>query len=208
MFAKWFRFLEQISKRKSKSWDFIATGKSVSFHGWDKISFKIAWLLSQALFCVAKVSCNTGWQITRRLTLNTPSVVGFRSQRRCAAKLNSLKYNVIRDAFNYTIYSYSWQQTYVGRKQANKTTERKYTTLKLKNKQKSSLHEAESFNYSHISSKDLDSIPRNWIIVQVCPRSEGCQCCENQTLNGPLFLLQSLCGFKCLLPEALPQRST
>lgn len=38
---------------------------------------------------------------------------------------------------------------------------------------------------------------------------KGARCsCENQTLNGrPMFLLQSFCGFKCLLLEALPQRS-
>lgn len=47
------------------------------------------------------------------------------------------------------------------------------TTTNLKTK--SSLHEAESFNYPNISSKDLDFIHRNWIIVHVCPRSEECQ---------------------------------
>lgn len=129
----------------------------------------MAWLLSQAIFCYVKVSCNTGWWIIRRLTLNTPSVVGFLSQRRCRAKVNSLKYNVIRDAFNCSIYSYSsWQQTYIGRKHANKTTKRKYTTTNLKTK--CSLREAESFNYSNISSKDLDFIHRNSIIAHVHPK--------------------------------------
>lgn len=100
--------------------------------------------------------------------------MGFLSQRRCRAKVNSLKYNVIRDAFNCSCYSYaSWQQTYTGRKHANKTIKRKYTTTNFKTK--SSLHEAESFNYSNISSKDLDFNHRNWIIVHVCPRSEECQ---------------------------------
>lgn len=121
-----------------------------------------------------KVSWNTEWWIIRRLALNIPSVVSFLSQRKCTAKVNSLKYNVTRDAFHWSIYSCSsGKQTYTGRKW---TDERlvKYITSNFK-KKKSFLFEAESLNYSKISSKDSDIICRNWIIVHVRPRSEVCQ---------------------------------
>lgn len=182
--------LEQISKSKSKSLDFITTGKLVPFHWWDKISIKIAWLLSQAIFCYGKVSCSTGWWIIRRLALNTPSAVFFLSQIRCTTKVNSLKYNVIRDAFNYSIYSYfSFQQTHIGKKCADK---RKY--IISNSKPNSFLHEAESFNYLKTFSKDLNFIHRNWIIVHVWPRSEMCQVLlwKPASNGSPTFSFQSL----------------
>lgn len=95
----------------------------------------------------------------------------FLSQIRCTTKVNSLKCNVIRDAFNYSIYSYfSLQQTHIGKKCADK---RKY--IISNSKPNSFLHEAESFNYLKTFSKDLNFIHRNWIIVHVWPRSEVCQ---------------------------------
>lgn len=63
-----------------------------------------------------------------------------------------------------------------------------------------------------ISSKDLDCIHGNWVIQSRCAQEAKCaRCCyENQQLKGssPTFFLQSLCGFTCLLFEALPQSST
>lgn len=88
--------------------------------------------------------------------------------------MNSLRYNVNRDAFNYSIYSYSsWQQTYFRRRHANIRMEKKKYIIS-NSKTKSFLYEANSFNYL-IFSKDLDFIHGNWVIVQVCPRSKVCQ---------------------------------
>lgn len=72
------------------------------------------------------------------------------------------------------LFLFLQQQTYTGKKHADKRPV-KGNTLFQTQKTKSFLHEAESLNYCKISSKDIDFIHRNWIIVHVCPRSEVCQ---------------------------------
>jgi len=42
-----------------------------------------------------------------RIPMIISRIKGFLSQRRCRAKVNSLKYNVIRDAFNCSCYSHA-----------------------------------------------------------------------------------------------------
>lgn len=83
------------------------------------MSTEIAWLLSQAIFLLCEGFLQY-WLVNNK-EISIEDTICFLSQRKCTTKVNSLKYNVIQDAFNYSTYSYSFQQqTYIGKKHADK----------------------------------------------------------------------------------------